>query len=485
MTDPYTIIIPTMWVNIPVLNQMLQKYEGNPLISEVLIINNNGSKQPALNFKKVRVIGTGDNIYVNPAWNLGVNQAKTEKIIIANDDILIKPFDKLLNLIDKTLEPNMLIGVDTHCYPQKGFHAGSMRIEKQTGERNWGFGTLMAICKSSYVQIPARYKIWYGDDVLYKANHPMVIKGVQIITRMSETVRNPIFKEIKQQDIKQYETDNHGPVAIPSALKVLVLWSGLHKRDLAQKDMYDLLGQHCKVSFADSSNFFGVLRIFKPDVVWLDIYHQHIRINWDYVFRRVRVPVIIDQADNEDFAKMAMRYRFARRAVITSRYLPNEAIGSYAQKYNIRAMQLSWYVNPDRFSAGEKTIDVGFVCYPKGRRKQLAQELKEVCDKNGWSLVTGHMYGSQYTEAITRCKVFVVECDRKCLTQKYIEGSLAKCTLAGDVPAYPPNDFTVYSFDYGIEEMLRLALKYPVLNNVESDFLSNFAHIIKYLGVKK
>lgn len=264
---------------------------------------------------------------------------------------------------------------------------------------------------------------------------------------------------------------------VASDIKILVLWDGVHKRDLAQKDMYDLIG----VQYTDSKTFFDKLRQFKPDIVWLDIYHQHIKINWNYVFRSVQVPVIIDQADNEDFAKKAMRYRFNRKTVATSRYLPNKPLKIYCDVQNIPAMQLSWYVNPERFKPDAKSIDVGFVCYPKGKRGRIAQELKEVCDKNGWSLATGHIYGQEYADIIRKCKVWVVECDRKCVTQKYIEGSLAGCTLAGDVPLYPANELKVYSFDLGIENMIRQALEKPVVNKIESNFLTDFANIVNYL----
>ena len=37
---------------------------------------------------KVQRLEQDNNIFVNPAWNLGVEQAKNENICICNDDVL-------------------------------------------------------------------------------------------------------------------------------------------------------------------------------------------------------------------------------------------------------------------------------------------------------------------------------------------------------------------------------------------------------------
>ena len=41
------------------------------------------------NSSKVRIINPPENIYVNPRWNLGVKEAKFDKVALFNDDIAI------------------------------------------------------------------------------------------------------------------------------------------------------------------------------------------------------------------------------------------------------------------------------------------------------------------------------------------------------------------------------------------------------------
>ena len=44
----------------------------------------------------------------------------------------------------------------------------------------------------------------------------------------------------------------------------------------------------------------------------------------------------------------------------------------------------------------------------------------------------------------------IIECGRKCLTQKYIEASLCECAIIGDVPLYPLNELKVLPLDFNL-----------------------------------
>jgi hypothetical protein len=107
----------------------------------------------------------GGNIFVNPSWNRGVRLSKTENIIIANDDLV---FDlRVLKKLQQIDDPNF--GLACLCpgepyYKQPPFKDGTIDIIKWTGWSLFGFGQLMFVKKSQYVNIPYQLQIYYGDD---------------------------------------------------------------------------------------------------------------------------------------------------------------------------------------------------------------------------------------------------------------------------------------------------------------------------------
>lgn len=181
----FTIIIPTMWYFPEYLADMVSKYDSIAEINEILIINNRQTGQFVLPYKKVRIIGTGKNIFVNPAWNLGVQEAKTDKIILANDDIKINNIKVLIIFINHILKIGKIIGMDTSCFK------GLIPIwdAKPISKMNYGFGVFMAITKQSYIPIPKEFKVWYGDTIQFKNNDAIAISGVRIQTPMRGTSR--------------------------------------------------------------------------------------------------------------------------------------------------------------------------------------------------------------------------------------------------------------------------------------------------------
>lgn len=200
----FTIIIPTMFVNPDALKIMLHKYEASDFVEEIIVVNNGGTNIIPANRPKVRVINDGKNIYVNPAWNLGVSEAKTRNIILANDDIVFDNVDSVLSLIFLTLRPFVIIGIGECCYPQRKYVPQPLRIIK-SDNINWGFGTFMAFTRESYVEIPDKYKIWVGDNILHDTNYAMEIRGLKVVTDMSETINSSSeLKDIARKELAVY-----------------------------------------------------------------------------------------------------------------------------------------------------------------------------------------------------------------------------------------------------------------------------------------
>ncbi len=192
----YSVIIPTMWAS-DKIKKMIKVYDKSPFVSEVLIINNKPEDEIKLKSKKIKEIYRGKNIYVNPAWNLGVEQVKEDRVIIANDDIYFNRLDDVLNSL--WLKDNMVVGPAESCYKIKK----DKDIEiAPTHRMGWGFGTFMIMTKKSYSVVPKEKLIFEGDVIQFRNNESFNFKGVYIDTEMSETINKFDLLELAQKDVK-------------------------------------------------------------------------------------------------------------------------------------------------------------------------------------------------------------------------------------------------------------------------------------------
>ena len=166
----FSLVIPTMWRYAPFIT-FLSDIVKFDLIDEIIIINNDKSKTPTaevLTDPKIRIISFDQNIYVNPAWNIGVRESKNKFIGILNDDII---FDiKVFYHVREILSPQsgvigICIGDKTHNQPP--FQTGSIKIKPWEGESTMGFGCLMFVHKDTWIDIPIELKVYYGDNWIF------------------------------------------------------------------------------------------------------------------------------------------------------------------------------------------------------------------------------------------------------------------------------------------------------------------------------
>lgn len=215
MERKFSVIIPTMLRCVDITNNLLDNLYDDPQVSEVIIIDNT---EDPINIEKihlhekVQIHSQGKNIYVNPAWNLGVSIAKEDFIAIINDDITIpeRIFTSLAQIDLST------VGILGGCF------ATIEKVEKPVRftikeasiaaipERTWAFGIFMVMHKDHYITIPEDMKVWCGDDYLYhqnrimgRTNHLMIIP---IQTRMSTTSDDPAFDVVKNNDVEIYNS---------------------------------------------------------------------------------------------------------------------------------------------------------------------------------------------------------------------------------------------------------------------------------------
>jgi glycosyltransferase involved in cell wall biosynthesis len=213
MENKVSVIIPTMFRCVNITNNLLESLYDDPAVSEVIIIDNTEDQsnidKVTIN-EKLQIHSQGKNIYVNPAWNLGVSIAKEDVVAILNDDITIPN-----NLFSALSQVDFKeIGIVGACHPTIQQVENPVRFNIEHAEllavsdRMWGYGIFMAMHKDTYINIPEDMLVWCGDDYLF---HQTKLVGKQnyvlicpIQTKMSTTSDDPVFDKIKEKDLEMY-----------------------------------------------------------------------------------------------------------------------------------------------------------------------------------------------------------------------------------------------------------------------------------------
>jgi FkbM family methyltransferase len=170
----YSVVIPTMWrVNDQFL-KFLNQLCGCEQVGEILLFDNDHQSAPStgLDHPKIKIFNIGKNIYVNPAWNLGVAESQFDRVCIVNDDV---SFDlRLFEVLqDRVMDPNagvfgLFPGVPD--FDQIPVTDGSIDILPWTGQHTYGFGCLMFINKQYWTPIPDGLDIYFGDNFIFDLN---------------------------------------------------------------------------------------------------------------------------------------------------------------------------------------------------------------------------------------------------------------------------------------------------------------------------
>ena len=208
-------IIPTLWRAKEFTDHLVNVLVEDESVGEIIIIDN----APADFFydnEKVVILRQEENIYVNPSWNLGIEESDYDKFIILNDDIII-PYNFVSQLEKWLTKDKGIIGIDkpsvikvVDCSNENITFLDREIALKSIVIRDWGFGIVMAGHRNSYYKIPENIRIWYGDDYLTQMNNEQgkvnyVIDDIPIFTKMSATSDLEDFNEIKNIDTLMYE----------------------------------------------------------------------------------------------------------------------------------------------------------------------------------------------------------------------------------------------------------------------------------------
>lgn len=213
----YSLVVPTMWKLADQFVQFLGQLVKHPAVDEIIIINNDNTKTPkGLDHPKIQMLDLDKNIFVNPAWNMGVRKSKNNRLCILNDDITfdLNIFEKLQDLL--TPEAG-LFGL---CPGEPDFDQVPVTDKKidiipWTGQHTYGYGCLMFLHKSIWEDIPDGLKIYFGDNFIFdlqlaknKTNY--IIANMEFYTPFAQTTgdknltegvleqERPIYDNIKK-----------------------------------------------------------------------------------------------------------------------------------------------------------------------------------------------------------------------------------------------------------------------------------------------
>ena len=208
-------IIPTLWKAKEFTDHLVDVLIEDESVGEIIIIDN-APGDFSYDNEKVVMLKQEENLYVNPSWNLGVEEAAYDKFIILNDDIII-PYNFVFELESMLTPDRGIIGIDERGvikipnFDSKNITFLDRKIDlKPLKKRNWGFGITLAGHRKSYHKIPEYIRIWYGDDYLvqmnnehYKTNY--IVDDLPIFTMMSATSDLEEFEDIKNIDHLMYD----------------------------------------------------------------------------------------------------------------------------------------------------------------------------------------------------------------------------------------------------------------------------------------
>lgn len=207
----FSVIIPTMWRSSKT-SKLLKDLYSSKYIHEIIIIDNDTSaKNVELDqySDKVRYYPQSENIYVNPAWNLGVSLANNDLLCICNDDInfdvddyiqAILPSISELGVFGANIRPFRKVSKDLM------YKIDNIKILK-AALASQGFGMLMFMNKKNWIDIPSNLKIWFGDDwITNKHENNYTVNMIKTIDADKHTtVSSPELRERIKLDKVEWE----------------------------------------------------------------------------------------------------------------------------------------------------------------------------------------------------------------------------------------------------------------------------------------
>lgn len=193
----FSVVIPTMWRSERTL-PMLKDLDTSDYIEEIIIVDNDTSKCPGLSdISKLIYLPQKKNIYVNPAWNLGVETSSCDHVCILNDDVSFDVDTAFKAAIRNFKMGHTLVGLHQLSYDYLDV--------SEMASSFYGFGCCMFLDKSDWTPIPGQLKIWYGDTWMVNTFSSLAFIVVEVETDMSTTVKSGGFQEVINSDNEEWK----------------------------------------------------------------------------------------------------------------------------------------------------------------------------------------------------------------------------------------------------------------------------------------
>lgn len=169
----FTVIVPTMWKG-EELAMALPLIDSCEAVGEIIIINNLANATPlwftSFPWHKVRTYTPPSNIFVNPAFNVGVSLSKFDQIALLQDDVLFNPI--IFNHVTPVLTNNVgVLGCDGKCiivYPERSQLTAvpprNIQVEPVPMPLLPGYAVLMMLHKDNWHPIDETLKIHLGEE---------------------------------------------------------------------------------------------------------------------------------------------------------------------------------------------------------------------------------------------------------------------------------------------------------------------------------
>ena len=198
-----------MWRSQATLLRTLAVCERSQHTRNIFLIQNGETSESAepiiTGLKKCNPITLKQNIFVNPAWNIGYIASSSEILCIANDDIAIT--DSALRCAATADWANIdLIGTSAMSTSSLSLKPAAYARGASLGSQYSGFGSCMFLRRDQYRYIPEELKIWFGDDYLVSmAQRVYLMSGGILIENQAATLKLIFDTGIYQQILSEID----------------------------------------------------------------------------------------------------------------------------------------------------------------------------------------------------------------------------------------------------------------------------------------
>lgn len=200
----FSIVIPTLWKSNRT-KKLLSDLNECEYVDEIIVIDNTLTEITDNVVGKIRTVSFGENIYVNPAWNWGIHNAKNAFVALINDDINFNPniFEVINNDI---LHQFGIIGMGEGNYKSLNIEGDPILEVWKPGVNDWGWGCFIMLNRKYWIDIPNNIKIWYGDNIIKDVNPSpkAVLRNFRVETEMSTTSDETQWDARKKEDYENF-----------------------------------------------------------------------------------------------------------------------------------------------------------------------------------------------------------------------------------------------------------------------------------------